>query len=176
MGESIKLQTAPLQVIRTVNERLMSYNVEFTEVTGGTFWKAYTPEQIAGIEEVPPPDFTQGNPVLSMLEWIEPIDSKNPKLIKLAKAIAPGLWVRVSGGWATKTYYDFDGTGETPAGYQARLTKEQWINILDFVKAVDGKLLISLANCEGLHKHDEPWNPSQAEKIFALSKEHGVPI
>ena len=32
----------------------MSYNVEMTEVTGGTFWKAYTPEQIAGTEESPP--------------------------------------------------------------------------------------------------------------------------
>ena len=117
---------------------MASYNVEMTEVSGGTFWKSYTPEQIAGTEEVPPPDFSQGNPVLSMMEWIDPIDSKNPKLIKLAKAIASGLWVRVSGGWATKTYYDFDG--------------------------------------EGLYRHDEPWNPSQAEKIFALSKEHGVPI
>ena len=176
MGESVKLSTEGLKEIRKMNLAMTSYNVEMTEVTGGTFWKAYTPEQIAGTEEVPPPDFSQGNPVLSMLEWIDPIDSKNPKLIKLAKAIAPGLWVRVSGGWATKTYYDFDGEGKTPEGYQSRLTKEQWINILDFVKAVDGKLLISLANCEGLHKHDEPWNPSQAEKIFALSKEHGVPI
>ena len=44
------------------------------------------------------------------------------------------------------------------------------------MKAVDGRLLISLANCVGLHSAKEPWNPSQAEKIFALSKEHGVPI
>ena len=31
----------------------MSYNVEMTEATGGTFWKAYTPGQIAGTEEFP---------------------------------------------------------------------------------------------------------------------------
>ena len=31
-----------LEPIRKVDERLMSYNVEMTEVTGGTFWKAYT--------------------------------------------------------------------------------------------------------------------------------------
>ena len=29
-------------------------NIEMAEVTGGTFWKAYTPAQIAGTEEVPP--------------------------------------------------------------------------------------------------------------------------
>ena len=176
MGEYVKLNVEGLKEIRKMNPAMTSYNVEMTEVTGGTFWKAYTPEQIAGTEEVPPPDFSQGNPVLSMLEWIDPIDSTNPKLIKLAKSISTGLWVRVSGGWATKTYYDFDGEGQIPEGYQSRLTKEQWINILDFVKAVEGRLLISLANCAGLHSAEEPWNPSQAEKIFALSKEHGVPV
>ena len=50
MGQLVKL-LPELSVIRTVNDKLMSYNVEFTEVTGGTFWKAYTPEQIAGTEK-----------------------------------------------------------------------------------------------------------------------------
>ena len=50
---NIKLNSAP-DKLRTVDPRLMSYNVEMTEVTGGTFWKAYTPEQIAGTEPVPP--------------------------------------------------------------------------------------------------------------------------
>ena len=50
MGQTVKL-LPELSVIRTVNDKLMSYNVEFTEVTGGTFWKAYSPEQIAGTEK-----------------------------------------------------------------------------------------------------------------------------
>ena len=87
-------------------------------------------------------------------------------------------WVRVSGTWATKTYYDFEGTtnGKAPEGYENILTKEQWIGVLDFVKALDAKLLTSMSNCEGLHKANEPWNPSEAEKLFSLSKEYGVPI
>ena len=177
MGQFIKLNPQSLKELRKINPALTSYNVEFTEVTGGTFWKAYTPEQVAGTQDVPPPDLSQGgNPLASMHQWYDPIDTTNPRLIKLAKAIAPKLWVRVSGTWATKTYYDFEGKGEVPEGYQNRLTKEQWINLLNFVKAVDGRLLISVANCVGLHKAEEPWNPSQAEQIFALSKEHGVPI
>ena len=36
--------------------------------------------------------------------------------------------------------------------------------------------MISVANCPGLHSAEEPWNPSEAEKIFRLSKEYGVPI
>ena len=173
MAQFIKLNPETLTELRTVNERLISYNVEMTEVTGGTFWKAYTDAQIDGTEDVPPPDFTKG--MAAMHQWYDPIDTTNPRLIKLAKELG-SAWVRVSGTWATKTYYDFEGTGEVPEGYQNRLTKEQWINLLNFVKAVNGKLLISVANCEGLHSADEPWNPSQAEKIFALSTECGVPI
>uniref|UniRef100_UPI00405660FE beta-glucuronidase n=1 Tax=Acetatifactor sp. TaxID=1872090 RepID=UPI00405660FE len=173
MSQMVKLKTGSLKELRTLNPALISYNVEMTEVTGGTFWKAYTPEQIAGTEQVPPPDFSKG--LASMHQWYDPIDTTNPRLIKLAKALGP-VWVRVSGTWATKTYYDFDDSGVVPEGYQNRLTKEQWINLLDFVKAVGGKLLVSVANCEGLHSAEEPWNPGQAELLFNLSVEHGVPI
>ena len=175
MGQNIKLQDSPLQVIRTVNDKLMSYNVEFTEVTGGTFWKAYTPEQIAGTEKFDVGGASDiASAMANLMQVYPPIDLYNEKLRKLAKEFGP-VWVRVSGTWATKTYYAFDGE-ETPEGYQNRLTKEQWIGVLDFVKAIGAKLLISVANCEGLHKADEPWNPSQAEKIFALTKEYGATI
>ncbi|MGN0976723.1 MAG: beta-glucuronidase [Faecousia sp.] len=168
----IKLEFGNLETIRTVDPMLMSYNVEMTEVTGGTFWKAYTPGQIAGTEKFPPIDLRN---MAGLMQWYDPIDTTNPRLIKLARAFGP-VWLRVSGTWATKTYYDFEGKGETPEGWQNRLTKEQWIRLLDFVDAVGAKLLISVANCEGLHSAEEPWNPSQAELIFRLSKEHGHPI
>ncbi|MBQ7860081.1 MAG: beta-glucuronidase [Faecalibacterium sp.] len=172
MAEFVKLNPDALEELRTMNPRLISYNVEMTEVTGGTFWKAYTDAQIEGTEPVPPPDFSKG--MGAMHQWYDPIDTTNPKLIKLAKELG-SCWVRVSGTWATRTYYDFEGTG-MPEGYNNHLRKEQWVNLCNFVKAVGGKLKISVANCDGLHSHDEPWNPSQAEKIFALSKELGCPI
>lgn len=175
MSQTIKLSASPLEVIRTVNDKLMSYNVEFTEVTGGTFWKEYTPEQIAGTEKFQVEGTDIMSAMASLMQVYPPIDLYNEKLRRLASEFGP-VWVRVSGTWATKTYYDFEGTGVTPEGYQNRLTKEQWIGVLDFVKAIGAKLLISVANCEGLHKASEPWNPSQAEKIFALSREYGVPI
>ena len=172
MAKCIKLEFGDLQVIRTVDPKLASYNVEMTEVTGGTFWKAYTDAQIDGTEQVPPPDFSKG--MGAMHQWYDPIDTTNPRLIKLAKELG-SCWVRVSGTWATRTYYDFDGTG-MPEGYNNHLRKEQWINLCNFVKAVGGKLMISVANCDGLHSHDEPWNPSQAKLIFDLSREQGCPI
>ena len=54
MAEFVKLNPAELVELHEQNERLMSYNVEFAEVTGGTFWKAYTPEQVAGTIELAP--------------------------------------------------------------------------------------------------------------------------
>ena len=176
MAEHVILRSEGLKKLRDLNPALISYNVEMTEVTGGTFWKAYTDAQIDGTEDVPAPDFSKG--MAAMHQWYDPIDTTNPRFIKLAKALGK-CWVRVSGTWATKTYYDFDDEyprGTAPEGYQNVLKKEQWINLLNFVKAVDARLKISVANCDGLHSADEPWNPSQAEKIFALSKAHGVPI
>ena len=169
----IKLELGNLEVLHTVNERLMSYNVEMTEVTGGTFWKAYTPEQIAGTEKFPA--IRGFHEMAGLMQWYDPIDTRNSHLIKLARDLGPA-WMRVSGTWATKTYYDFEGTGVTPEGYQNRMTRDQWVNIIKFADEIGAKILISVANCEGLHSAEEPWNPSQAELIFNLSKELGHPI
>ena len=172
MAQFVKLDPTALKALRTVDERLVSYNVEMTEVTGGTFWKAYSEAQVDGTEAFPV--IQDWSNMGNLQQWYDPIDTTNPRLIKLAKELGP-CWIRVSGTWATRTYYDFDGKG-MPEGYFNHLRKEQWINLCSFVKAVGGKLKISVANCDGLHSHDEPWNPSQAKLIFDLSREMGTPI
>lgn len=179
MSQFLKLDLGKLRPLREINPMLMSYNVEFAEVTGGTFWKAYTPGQIAGTEEFYVEPTSEGIAAMykDLMQVYPPIDLYNEKLRSLARELGP-VWVRVSGTWATKTYYDFDGTtnGQAPEGYLNVLTKEQWIGVLDFVKAIGAKLIVSVANCPGLHTAEEPWHPAEAEKLFALSKEYGVPI
>lgn len=174
MNKHITLKIDDLKTLRTVDERLVSYNVEMTEVTGGTFWKEYTPEQIAGNGKFPIVGIKDAD---SMMQVYPPIDLTNTKLRKLANEIGP-VWVRVSGTWATKTYYDLDGSagGVAPEGYQNVLTKEQWTGVLDFVKFLGAKLLVSVSNCAGIHTADEPWNPSQAKLLFDFSRDYGVPI
>ena len=176
---AILLDTENLTPIRTVDKRLVSYNIEMTEVTGGTFWKAYTPEQIAGTEEFPPiSNLKDGFTALSgLMQYYPPIDLYHERLRALAKKLG-SAWVRVSGTWATKTYYDFDGTtgGQAPEGYQSVLTKEQWIGVLDFVKYVGGKLLVSVSNCAGDHPDGGPLDLAQAKKIFDFSHQYGVDI
>ena len=178
MSKHIRLNPETNTKIRTVDERLMSYNIEMTEITGGTFWKAYTPEQIAGTEEFRfSGNMTDFTAMADLMQVYPPIDLYDEKLRRLAKALGPA-WIRVSGSWATKTYYDFDGTtgGKAPAGYASVLTKEQWIGVLDFVKAVDGKLLISVSNCAGDHPLNGELDLTQTRKIFDFSHAYGVDI
>ncbi len=178
MSKTIDLNPNCLKPIRKIDERLVSYNIEMTEVTGGTFWKAYTPGQIAGTEEFQGvkkvKDFTS---TAELTQYYPPIDLYHQRLRELAKKLGPA-WVRVSGTWATKTYYDFEGMTDdkAPEGYASVLTREQWIGVLDFVKAVVGKLLISVSNCAGDHPSGGPLDLTQAKKIFALSHKYGVDI
>lgn len=175
MAKFVKLDPNRLSALREIDERLVSYNIEMTEVTGGTFWKAYSEAQVDGTEEFPViKDWTNmGN----LQQWYDPIDTTNPRLIKLAKELGTA-WVRVSGTWANKTYYDFNGKcgGKAPKGFQNVLTKQQWLSLLDFVKAINGKLLVSIANCPGIHAAHEPMPFDQADLLFRTSKEYGVPV
>lgn len=176
--ESISLQAQPAHLIRHVDERLMSYNIEMTEVTGGTFWKSYTAEQIAGTQEFPTVTaLTDVTAMPELMQCYPPIDLTNKRLRELARQLGPA-WVRVSGTWATKTYYDLDGVtgGKPPEGYANVLTGEQWLGVLDFVSYVGAKLLISVSNCAGDHPNGEALDLTQAKKIFDFSHHHGVDI
>ena len=179
MTRFIHLDPASFREIRTVDERLMSYNIEMTEVTGGTFWKSYTPEQIAGTEpfKFSAENLTDFTAMSDLMQYYPPIDLKNERLRKLAKAFGP-VWVRVSGSWATKTYYDFEGTtgNVPPDGYQSVLTRDQWTGVLDFVREVGGRLLISVSNCAGDHPDGGPLDLTQTRKLFDFSHEYGVDI
>lgn len=175
MGKFVNLSADALPKLRDMDERLVSYNVEMTEVTGGTFWKAYTQAQVDGTEPFEP--IKDVSDLGNLQQWYDPIDLYNPRLRQMAKELGTA-WVRVSGTWANKTYYDFDGhcNGKVPDGFQNLLTKDQWIGVLEFVKSIDGKLLVSVANCPGIHTAEEPWNPEQTKLLFDFSKEYGVPI
>ena len=103
MSQFVKLNPEQLKKLREMNPMMMSYNVEFAEVTGGTFWKAYTPGQIAGTEEFNVTPTSEGIAAMykDLMQVYAPIDLYNEKLRSLAKEFGP-VWVRVSGTWATK--------------------------------------------------------------------------
>ena len=107
MAQTVTLTMDEKKIIRSVDPLMMSYNVEFAEVTGGTFWREYTPGQIAGTEPFSYVLDENGQP--DPMQVYPPVNLYDEKLRSLVKALGPA-WVRLSGTWATKTYYDFDGT------------------------------------------------------------------
>ncbi|MGL5692891.1 MAG: hypothetical protein ACRCXA_02350, partial [Peptostreptococcaceae bacterium] len=113
----------------------------------------------------------------SLMEVYPPLDFTNKRLRALAKALSPA-YMRVSGSWASATYYDFEGKtkGKAPEGFKTVMTKEQWTSALEFAKAVGAKVMVSLANTEGAHNPDGSWNSEQAKLLWDYSKEFGVPI
>ena len=106
-----------------VDERYQSYNVEMLEVTGGRFWRPYSPEFEAILKQPAPAaksstgDTPAGmNPEL--YEYRAPLDLTNSRLRKLAAALGP-TYVRVSGTWANTTY--LPETDKAPSQSPARL-------------------------------------------------------
>ncbi len=180
MSSKITLNPSTLTKIRNRDMRQQSYNIEMTELTGGTFWKPYTPEQISGAEPFPVPDNPED--VMELLKGlhiqIPAINLYEPRIRTLAKALAPSV-IRFSGSWATRTYYDLDNStgGKVPDGFEYILTKEQWQGALDFVKEVGGEILVSVANCTGVHKDGTgEWIPYQAAALWDYTASQGMKI
>lgn len=176
----ITLRPENLKKIREMDARITSYNVEMTELTGGIFWKPYTPEQITGTEKFPFFDNMDDLMGLmkTMLAPFPPIDLQEPKIRALARALGPCV-IRYSGTWATRTYYDFDGHtgGKAPEGFESVLNRQQWDAALDFAKAVNAEILVSVANCKGVHQNGQgKWLPEQAELLWNYTESRGMKI
>jgi hypothetical protein len=157
----MQLTPSELRPLGTVDPRYQSYNVEMVEVTGGRFWSPYAVLATNG-------DLYHERP---------PIDLENPKLRHLAAALGPA-YVRVSGTWANSTYFsDADPVPTTPpAGFGGVLTHQKWQGVVDFARAVDGEILVSVAISAGTRDGNGHWLPDQARRLFAYSKSIGARI
>lgn len=174
-------------VLGEVETRYQSYNIEMAEVTGGTFWRPYTDAQRAGIEPV----VLTRNPLAghdgsdasgfadndALMAPLPPVDLSGARIRTLAAALGP-VYLRVSGSWASHTYFDADGStsGNCPDGYSAVLTRDQWAGVADFAKAVDALLVTSMANTDGAHDASGAWNPTNSRAFLEFSRECGLPV
>jgi len=158
-----------------VDARYLSYNVEMVEVTGGRFWKPYKdavktdapaqPDQEAGVSP-------------SLYQYRSPIDLNNARLRKLAAALGPS-YIRVSGTWQNSTYFQNDDNPalkQPPTGFKGVLTRAQWKGVVDFSRAVDAKIVSSVAISPGARGTDGVWTPAQAQELYAYTKSLGATI
>ncbi len=157
--------------IGTVDQRFQSYNIEMCEVIGGDFWIPYP--LIDSVRK------TTNKKGFEALKWkIEPINLYERKLRNLAKGLGPA-YVRVSGTWANAIYFqnnDEPKLHNPPKGFKNILTRQQWKGVVDFCKAVDGKLVSSFPISEGMRDDQGNYQISQVKSILDYTKSVGGEI
>jgi heparanase len=167
----INLNLSGMLSLGEVDKRYQSFNVEMCEVVGGDFWIPYN--LIDSVRK------TSTRTGLDALKWpIPPINLYGKKLRMLATALGPS-YIRVSGTWANAVYFqDNDETklAVAPDGYKNILTRQQWKGVLDFCKAVDGKLVTSFSICDGMRDKEGNWSPIQLQSLLNYTKSVGGKI
>ncbi|HZC96904.1 MAG TPA: hypothetical protein VE267_12380, partial [Bradyrhizobium sp.] len=163
LAEELSIAPANMVRIGTVDERFQSYNIEMVEVTGGRFWKPYgsSPTTVHS----------------DLYAYRAPIDLANPRLRRLAAALAPA-YMRVSGSWANATYFaDSDSAPpEPPAGFDGVLTRRQWQGVVNFSRAVDAPIVTSFSVSPGTRNAVGAWAPEQARRLLAYTAAVGGSI
>jgi hypothetical protein len=175
-----------MRPVATIDERFLSYNVEMTEVIGGTFWKPYTPESVAAMQARTGPGRASSSsastnvagPDRTMFQARPRIDLSNRLLRQLAAALGPA-YMRTSGTWANSVYFHDSHAPPPvtpPKGFQGVLTRAEWEGVIGFARAVDAKLVTSFAISAGVRDAAGVWTPAQARRLIAYTKSIGGDI
>jgi heparanase len=168
-SNTINMTQMPL--LGKVDERFQSFNVEMCEVIGGDFWVPYNL-----MDSVLKTTTKKG---FAALKWgIEPINLYEKKLRNLAAGLGP-TYVRVSGTWANAVYFqnnDDPKMSTPPTGFKNILTRPQWKGVIDFCKAVDGKLVTSFPISDGMRDEKGVWQSTQVQSILDYTQSIGGDI
>lgn len=165
----LTLDLAKMSRMGTVDQRFQSSNVEMIEVIGGRFWKPYNQNSVSQAPSSSrSSDATPAGMDANLYQYRPPIDLSNPRLRKLAAALG-SAYVRVSGTWANTVYFhdsDEPQPATPPEGFNGVLTRQQWKGVIDFVQAIDAKLVTSFATSSGTRDAAGDWTPDQARRLL----------
>jgi hypothetical protein len=163
LADDLSVTLATMARVGTVDERFQSYNVEMIEVTGGRFWKPYGP--------------ITSDVHSDLYEYRSPIDLTNPRLRRLAEALAPA-YMRVSGTWANATYFADSASAPSapPSGFNGILSQQQWRGVVNFSEAVGAQIVTSFAISPGTRDATGVWAPDQARRFLTYTRSVGGTI
>lgn len=166
-----------MPAVARVDPRFQSYNVEMAEIVGGRFWAPYPKTGSAAAAETGGSSGTLGFSA-ALFRQRPPADLANRRLRNMARALGP-VYIRVSGSWANKTFFQDDGRprlATPPKGFDNVLTRAQWRGVLDFAKAVNGRITTSFAVSEGARDGSGVWAPDEARKLLRFTRSVGGTI
>ena len=112
-----------------------------------------------------------------MYEYRPPLDLTNSRLRKLAAALGPA-YVRVGGAWANTTHLpETDkAPAKAPPGFMGVLTRAQWKGLVDFVNAVDGRIVTSFRDRRGDAQRARRLDSGPAKRFLDYTKSVGGSI
>lgn len=176
-GREVVLAPNQMPVVGKVDPRFQSYNVEMAEIVGGRFWAPYPKAGSAVVAETAGSNGALGFSA-TLFRQRPPADLADRRLRNMARALGP-VYIRVSGSWANKTFFQDDDLPRLtipPKGFDNVLTRAQWRGVLDFAKAVNGRITTSFAVSDGARDSGGSWSPDEARKLLRFTQSVGGAI
>lgn len=170
---SLHIDAGSLPRVGTIDERYQSFQIGFSPLNGGRTWRSTGSTKGASATSHDVADVTS-----DVYEDRPPLDLSNPRLRKLAAALAPN-YIRYSGTSANSLYFH-DSDGPVPdkmlEGGREVLTRATWKSAVDFAKAIDAKILTSFAIDSSVRDASGAWTPIRAAPWLAYTRSIGGEI
>ncbi len=166
-----KIDAQNMPLVRTIDERYMSFQIGMSHLTGGETWKTYDGTKGEGEAE-------QAENFEAIREVRAPTDLTNPRLRKLTEALSP-LYIRYGGTTTNSVYFqnnDKARLASPPAGFRWVLTRDSWQGALEFAEAVDAKVLTGFTVSDGVRDESHAWTPAHAAPFVAYTRSIGGEI
>jgi hypothetical protein len=167
----ITVNVGKMPLVRTIDERFMSFQVGMSHLTGGETWSTYDDSKKEGEAE-------QATNFAAVREARAPTDLTNQRLRTLTAALGP-LYLRYGGTTTNSVYFqdnDEPRLAEVPEGYATILTRNSWKSAFEFADAVDAKVTTGFTVSAGVRDESGSWTPAQAAPWMAYTQAIGRKI
>src|SRR6056300_1464419 len=152
--EDRTLNVEEMPLVRTIDERYMSFQIGMSHLTGGETWSTYDESKGEGEAE-------QADDFEAIREVRLPTDLTNPRLRSLTAALSP-LYIRYGGTTTNSVYFqdnDEPRLAKPPEGFLWILTRDSWKGAFEFADAVDAKVLTGFTVSDGVRDESGGWTP-----------------
>jgi heparanase 1 len=160
--EPVQLSLELEQPLERVDDRFLSVAIDTSVLVGGHFWSP------SGRVEV-----GRGN------ERVPAVDLSRPRLVELARQLAPG-YLRVGGTEADHVYYAVGAARgqERPAAYELELDERTWNGLAEFARAAGFDLLFTVNAGPSARDDSGAWRSDNAEQLldYAAARRDAVAV